>query len=253
MIRATGFSFNGLHIDSFDVTHISQGDGFQEEQFIGNKNLDTWSTNYSKKSYVKLIKKEALEIPMSLYFDRNLTFDKEQEIKEWLLQDQFCPLVFDDEPNVEYYAQVAGDITLTHNTVDSGYIKFTFKTNSPYRFSNYIEVSGESTSDTEYTEIYLNSESPIEIETVITVVSPEVTDLEFWNEETGVRSILTGNYVNLSADFLSEFEEIETKARFTPNLYDAHNGKFIRLKKGKNKIKIKGKCRFTIKYQNIYL
>lgn len=253
MIRATGFSYNGLHIDSFDVTHISQGDGLQEESFLGNKSLETWSTNYSKKHYTKVIKKEPLVIPMALYFDGNLTFDKEQEIKEWLSQDEFCPLVFDDEPDVEYYAQIDGEVTLTHNTIDSGYIKFNFKTNSPYRFSNNIVFEGESKSNDTYTEVYVTSNSDMEIDTVITVTSPEVKDLEFWNEATGIRSILYGTYVNLSADFLSEFEEIDSRARFSPSLYDAHNGRFIRLVKGKNKIKIKGKCRFTIEYKNIYL
>lgn len=253
MIIASGFSFNGIHSETVEVTKVNTESGLLTEQFSGSITVDTFLNSSSYKSHITHTEEEPLEIPLVLYFDENITFDKEQEVKRWLIQGDYCPLIFDDNPSIVYYAKLNSEINLTHNSVNSGYLECTMLTNSPYKFSDYITFEDQSTSNEEYLirEIMIDGDLPSF--PVIEVVSPSVTYLEIYNESTQERCVLNESFTNLTVDFLSEYQELETRATSPSELYDAHNGKFITLKRGKNIIKFKGTFRFKMTYQNVYL
>ncbi|MFF3144571.1 hypothetical protein ACFVRU_23320 [Streptomyces sp. NPDC057927] len=248
------FTFNGRHSSEFGVWRVHLDNGLvTEDNFLGNKEVNSFKTRSSIRSYLTHINKEPLVIPMVLYFEENLNNENEREVKKWLETDEFCELQFDDDEFI-YYAIVNGTPSLTHNAIDCGHLEIEFLTNSPYRFGKQRETKRyHSTSDTEY--MYLDdiiNYGDLMCYPTFEIIAPnDINYLEIYNETTEQKFILDGNFKDLSLYVFNELEELHSEAWF-PTLYDAHNDKFISFNTGKNKIKIKGKCYFKMTYQPIY-
>lgn len=225
-----------------------------EEYFLGNKEVSSFKTKSAIRTHLTSVTREPLVIPMVLFFDKNLDWDKEREIKDWLDIDEYCELRFENDQFV-YYATLHSKPKLTHNSIDSGYIEFEFLTNSPYRFSEVITTSNEGTNLStmgEYTTVPIMNDGDLICKPTIEIVAPnQVTDLEIRNEDTGQTFLLNGTFTNLSLTILCEKEELHSEAPF-PTLYDAHNGTFIYLQKGRNTLRMKGQFYYKITYQFVY-
>lgn len=252
MINSTGFSYRDIHSDSKFVYKVQLAGGLIQESFLADKNVETVKLRDSNKSSIRSVMREPKVIPMALFFEENLTEENAREVKRWLETDNFHPLRFDSNPSKIYYAQLNGAVNLSHNAISSGYIELEMLTNSPYSFSDYTEISGESKSASAETRIVLNNDGDIPTAPEIEVImSSSPTNIEIFNETTGQKTIIGNNLSNETITIYNEYEEIHTSSSLV-HKYDAHNGVFIHLIPGDNVIKLKGVYRYKMKFQPIY-
>lgn len=254
MIVSTGFHYSDEYSGNKGVIKIRTSGGLLTESLLGSVTNQAVKTKNSIKSYIQDSELEPLVIPMALYFDENLDDTTIRGVKKWLSQDDFQPLIFENQPDKVYYAKIDGSSNLSHNAISSGYVEFDFLTNSAYCFSHKIELEGASDSDTSYTNIFIHNEGDIvSYPTIKIVMNPTVlTDIEIFNDTTGEHLILKNNLANETILILNEYEEFETSSNLR-YCYDDHLGSFIRFDEGLNELRIKGIFTYTIEYQNIYL
>lgn len=254
MNNSIGFYYNQEYSGNKGVIKIRLGGGLVSESFMGSVTNDIVKLKNSIKSHIQNSELEPLVFPMALYFDENLDETTIRGIKRWLSQDDFKELVFEDDPNKVYYAKLEGTQTLSHNAISSGYLEFDFITNSPYAFSRKIEAEGEVDSTTTYQSLSLYNEGDLTVAPKIQIVIDPVDaeDVEIFNDTTGGHFLLQSNLVNETIIIWNEYEELETSSSLRYG-YDDHNGQFITLIEGVNDLRIKGKFKYLIEYQHIYL
>jgi len=252
MIVSTGFAFNDEHSESKYVTKIRIQGGLIQDSFLANRSVDAVRLRNSYKTQLRTIEREPLVIPMALYFDENLTEENIRIVKRWLDTDDYKSLRFDEDPGRIYYAIVDGASTLSHNAISSGYVEFDMLTNSPYSFSDIIEVEGSSTS-TQEREIRLHNDGDLEVSPKIEVVmnSKLAGTINITNETIGQHLVIENNLANETVTILNEYEEIHTTSTLQ-NKYSNHNGAFISLTPGENVLKFKGMYTFKLSFQSIY-
>lgn len=254
MIVSTGFYYNDEYSGHKNVIKIRTSGGLTSESFLATVTNNVNKPKNSYKSFIQDTELEPLVIPMALYFDENLDEVSIRDIKRWLTQKDFKPLLFEDMPDRVFYAKLDGASNLTHNSISSGYVEFDFLTNSAYSFSQEMELEGDSTSSTEYETILVHNEGDLKIfpriEIIMNPTSP--TDIEIFNDTTGDHFLLKNNLVNETIIIWNEYEELETSSSLRHG-YDDHNGGFISLDEGLNELRIKGKFDYKLIYQNIYL
>lgn len=251
---STGFYYDGEYSGNKGVIKISRGGGLASESFMATPLNDIIKVKNNNKSYIQKTELEPLTLPMALYFDEKLDETTIRNVKRWLAQDDFKELVFEEEPNKLYYAKTEGSYTLSHNSISSGYLEFEFITNSAYAFSRKIEVEDEVNTTTTFQELSLLNEGDFSVAPRIQIVIDPVTatDVEIFNDTTGEHFLLQNNLVNETIIIWSEYEELETSSNLR-HRYDDHNGQFITLAEYDNHLRFKGKFKYLIEYQNIYL
>lgn len=247
------FEFNGIHSSTFGIQKITMSSGMQgEEYYLASKTVNSFRLRNNTQSHLLNIDKEPLVIPMVLYLNGNVDFEKEQQIKEWLETDKYCKLKIGKQL-VLYNAILQGGVNFMHDSIGDGYIEVSFLTNSPFRFSDEILIKGKSESNTVDTKISILNHGAITVYPVIKIISPGKSDgIEIRNRSTGDYFSLTGTYTDLTLNILNQEEELDSDGNFN-DLYENHNNRFISLKKGRNDLEIKGSFYYEISYQNVYL
>lgn len=254
MNNSTGFYYDNEYSGNKGVIKIRRGGGLVSESLMGSVTNDIIKVKNSYKSYIQQSELEPLTFSMALYFDENLDETTIRGVKRWLAKGDFKELIFEDDPNKVYYAKAEGSFTLTHNAVSSGFLEFEFITNSAYAFSRKIEVEDTINSLTNYQAIYLHNEGDITtLPKIKIVIDPvDAKDVDIFNATTGERFLLQNNLINETIIIWNEYEELETSSNLRYR-YDDHNGQFISLIEGANELRFKGKFKYILEYQNIYL
>lgn len=248
------FEFNGIHSSTFGVSKITMTSGMQsEDYYLANKTINGFRLRDELQTHLTNIDKEPLVIPMTIYLNGNVDFERETRIKEWLETDKYCKLKFGDQI-ISYNAMLQGNVKLTHDSIGDGYIDVVFLTDSPYRFSdNPFVVSGEIKSPNDFVKVPLSNYGSLTIRPTIKIKSPGVSNgIEIRNVTTGEYFNLKGTYTDLTLNIINQAEELDTEGNFT-NLYENHNGQFISLKKGRNDLEMKGSFYYEISYKYVYL
>lgn len=253
MDYALDFEFNGLHSSTFGVSKITMESGMlTEDYYLPNKTINGFTIKSEERTHLTSIDKEPLVIPMTIWLNGNVDFEREQRIKRWLETDNFCKLVLGDNP-YHYNAMLEGSVSLKHNANDDGYIEVTFRTDSPYRWSDDVIVKGKCENLTEPLKRKFLNVGAKTIYPIIKITAPGVTKvIEIRNKTTGEYFHLKGEYTNLTLEILNKQEELNTEGNFT-NLYENHNGQFISFIEGKNDIEMKGSFYYEFVYKNLYL
>lgn len=254
MIVSIGFHYDNEYSGNKGVIKVRTTGGLTSDSFLADVTNQTVKLRNSYKSHIESIEREPLVIPMALYFDENLDETNIRGVKRWLNQDDYKPLIFEDDPNRVYYAKLDGSSNLTHNSISSGYVEFNFITNSPYAFSPIVEIEGESVSATTFESISIhNSGDKITYPRIeLRMPSTSPTDVEIFNDTTGEHLQIKNNKTNEIIIIWNEYEEFETSSSLR-HVYDDHIGSFISLAEDVNDLRIRGKCTYLIEYQNVLL
>ncbi|MDW0112152.1 hypothetical protein QT711_03075 [Sporosarcina saromensis] len=245
MITETSFSYDGLHSDNFGVIKVRVEGGLVTDTFLSTSNVNYSLPRNRRKARIESIEREPLVIPMALYFDENLDDTTIRRVKNWLSKDNYKKLIIG---NKVYYAILSDETPITHNAISSGYIKCNMLTNSPYTFSETIEIEGISNSLSP-TSLLLNNDGDMAITVDIEISMTADGNIEIENITNGETLRLNGNFASEKIMFLGDSEEIHTSIPYM-HRYGDHNDTFIQLETGSNELIFKGDftCKITMEY-----
>lgn len=253
MFFSDKFTFNGIHCDEKYVSLITM-----ESDIINKFGLDfqeNLEVSKGKRSNSMFSKGEnepqEVVLQIALHDEKYIPLAWEDDvlidIMDWIVQDNFCPFVSEDNEDLTYYFK-ATNIT-KHFTYDKlGYLEVTFQSFSDYAYkqlSRKINVNGE-------TSITIVNETNVE-NFIFPIV--EVSNL---GDELNIIAI-----DNISVDkeefIMYNLEEDEKVVvdnlmgtitnQYNENCIMKCNRKWLQLKKGKNILNISGKANIIIKCQ----
>ncbi|MEK4006326.1 phage tail domain-containing protein [Paenibacillus sp. FSL H3-0333] len=151
------FSFAGEKSTKYGIYNVNLDGGMQEESFASSAEIIEESIRGRDKPYFQGVTRKPLQFSVNFAFMDTWDSQKISEVAEWLTSpDYYQELYFTNEIGVDpekiYYAMVVEDATLVHNCLRQGYIKLTFRCDSPYAYSP-IMTSREYVWDKSYAEI----------------------------------------------------------------------------------------------------
>ena len=252
MITSTSFYYDGIYSEDMGVIKVRVGGGLVTDSFLSPVSVNQVKLKNSNKARIQTIDREPLTIPMALFFDENLSEESIRRVKNWLSKEDYRELRFENEPEKVYYAVLSGTSELTHNAVASGYVQLELLTNSSYSFSNVFTIEGISNeTDFSYVSIHNYGDEIAPTDIAVTMINNSTSDIEIYNETTQENLKLVGNLANEEIVFMGEYEEIHTSSNLR-HRYNDHNGVFISLQVGENRLRVKGDFKYKIEAQFIY-
>jgi phage-related protein len=134
------FSYAGKKSIDYGIYNVNMDSGMQEEVFAATSEIVEESVKGRDKPYFQRLKREPLQFSVSFAFMDTWDSDKINEVTRWLTgQEYYQELYFTDEigmnPEKVYYALVVNEPLLVHNCLKQGYIKLTFRCDSPNAYS----------------------------------------------------------------------------------------------------------------------
>lgn len=255
MFKDKYFIFDGKRSKDLNLAIVSVGDSDTERQFGVNRNV-------SEISGVNIpiftgFENECPSIPLTIAkldsYNEIIPFKKgeKDEICAWLFQNEYKPFIsMDDENKVYYVVFTEGNIYT--NGLEQGYINLTMRLSSPYAYSN---VMNDFVRVNNYKEINVFNDNNINSDIVPDIEIEMLGDsnkIEILNKMNGSKFLLEnlekGEHIRVYGDGLMDIVSLNNKNR---NLFIKSNKKFLRLRKGRNKIEIKvnGMAEVKIIYQ----
>ena len=192
MFTSTDFTFNGIKASSFSLKLIRMDSSmFIEEPIVGGASLTEVDFANDFRPYLYKVRRSPIEFSLQLALvdanDRPIewTTAKKSLIYNWLFHNSYKELVFDDEPDVYFYALALSEPKL-RTTYGQGYIEVNFRTNSPYAWSPLYEVSiiGNALTDTTAMTFNLNNKpkpvyDKVYLKTLLTRIGTSVGNPNF--------------------------------------------------------------------------
>lgn len=244
MYNSDYFTFNGQSSGEFGISIIYLDSGLREYGFGVNRELNKLTHSYTGKSYANKYEKQPIRFKLTIAKEIKWTEEMRDEVVRWLWVDGYKPLIFNEYPDIVYYATVVGSPKLFISTVDTGYIELEFECNSYHGYTYPMSTQQLDLSENLVDEIELFNKSNL---------------LEFYYPEIEITSIDGGtikiiNNSDMGREFkfdnLQPNETIyinnERKEIITTVLeihrYNDFNKKWLRLAQGRNFITVDGKC-----------
>lgn len=168
MFTSTDFKFDGKKASSYGLRLVRMDSSlFIEEPIAGSANLTEVDFINDFRPYLYKVRRSPIEFNLQLALvdgnDRPIEWNvsKKREVYNWLFHNSYKELVFDDEPDVYFYALALGDLKL-YTVEGKGYIEANFRTNSPYAWSAPTEVvlTGSTGSATTYPNLLSLASKP---------------------------------------------------------------------------------------------
>lgn len=135
------FNYNGVSSKDFGLTAVDLGSGLYEEDFIASRTIEETKPSGRATSIFHGISEEDRVFDLTLAFDRGFTEDKLESIMDWIFEDYYKPLYFENNSDRVVFAMMTGDSKIVHNGLQEGYFTVSVKTNSPYVYSDIKEKS----------------------------------------------------------------------------------------------------------------
>ena len=246
----TDFFFNGEKSVNKGVSIIKLSSGFLPSPFLPSKEIHEEYIKGRDKPYYYGSSKRPIQLKLVLScLDNEWTFEKRREIARWLNTKDYVEFYTINEPFKKYYVQYVGGVNLTTQSSMHGYLEVTLRCDSAYAYSSIYQDEYECL-DNETSIEFLNY-GDCDLLPEIWISKVDNGDITIKNESHAdvydfkVTDLLHDEilYVN------NENEQIITNIHDIYR-YDKHNGTYLVLKRGNNKLTIVGKCKITFRYQN---
>lgn len=246
MYTSENFTFNGRNSLEFDLYLVKLDSGINEQQ-MGLKRSITGSKQGNKNNRYK-DENEILTFEVSLAKIEEpleITLQDRIKINEWLFQDDYKELVFDNERDIVYYAK-AIQINRSYNYMEQGYITITFECNSAYpclrETIHYYEHS--SVTNTTIVDVfnYSNLEQvyPMIEFTLSGTTTFSIKNLTDNGREFKFTELLDGETVSIDNQRKLIISDRNVSR------YSKFNKQWLRLLKGNNRLEISGNCTVEI-------
>lgn len=253
MFYSPNFSFDNIDNDMMDIVLVTtinddilNNIGTTYIESIKSQNTTTDNPYYlleSKETETLLLEFAYVDLKDNspLVWDE----DKIDEVVNWLYKDSFKPFVSQDNDEITYYLK-ATKIYKRFNNEMKGMLEVEFQPYTAYGYKNFIKriicedeieskINNESTTSEEYyepvIEIIAKSDGDIEIQNLSIIEDKPLIISDMKTNE----KIIIDNFTYTVQNELGE------------NKFFSVNRNWIRLKKKKNILKIKGNCEVLIK------
>lgn len=240
--RSSDFKLMMGHVDS----------GLYEETFLSDRQIREIKVKGSDKPLFQDIEREPLTIPVNLIFEEPWNDDLIDRIAIWLNQDFYQPLSFSSNPHKVYYALCVDSIDIIHAGLKEGYLKLSFRCDSPYAYSHVkqsnIHVSGGSNAFEIFNRGHMICKPLIYIKKTISDGNVRIINNSHNQQELVLNNLKLNEEVLIDC----ENEEIESNLPLTYR-FDDHNDVFIEWAIGVNRIQMIGRFEMYFKYQFKYI
>jgi predicted phage tail component-like protein len=253
MIESLYFTYDGIDSRDMKVIQISTGNGLYDEHFLADSQIVEDYVPGNDVPYYIRTERKPIVLPLSIYFENELTDEEARKVGRWLTQDYYKPLIFDTNPHKIYYAKFIGNPRLLHNGCKQGYATLEMRCNAPHAYSPvYTESFDLSNNTVSGTSIKITNNGDFSISPIIELEKVEdgnfsIVHLNAGGKEMKIDSLSNGEKLIIDC----ETEEIETDIVGVLR-YKNSNDVFIDLHRGVNHLKVYGKCKLTFKYELLF-
>lgn len=248
-------SLNGVQLSDLGIHVVKVGTGvFSNSPFLPSVEiLEDYAMNNDIPYYFGVRKK-----PLEL----EVTFSKLEGYWTWEARREFANLLTpehadyiefyyheEDEPIKIYYVKYINGIDLVSNNIRQGYLTVHFRCDSPYAYTPFYEKIIDLSTSTSPLLLTMANEGD------------EKCYPELWIKKVGSGTVKIRNLTNAGKEFVltnlldgeevyidNENGTIESSLSDTLR-YDNHNGIYICLVKGENRLEIAGKCILKWRYR----
>jgi len=117
------------------LLNVSLSPSFYEEGFGANREIQEIEIKGRDKPYFQRIKKSPLSFNLNFAFTEIWDDELIHNIKSWLLQDYYKPLIMSEDPEIIYYCVCISEPRIFHSGLKQGYCTLEFRCDSPYKYS----------------------------------------------------------------------------------------------------------------------
>lgn len=246
------FTFNSESSSDYGVLNVTFDSGMQEEPFLPTRKILEQKIRGNNKPYFLGVEYEPLTIPVRIVFEKDFNIDKLRNLANWLTTDNYAPLIFESKPSHIYYTLLVDEGTLTHNSINQGYVDVTFRCDSPWAwtpaYSQFHDFSSNVTDGTNYT---INNVGDLTIQPILEVEIVSGTEFSIQNlsnkgERLSLVGLAVGEKLIIDCQNQTIDSDIPLTYRYGNRTLDSQ---FISFIKGNNYLNIKGNVKITFKYR----
>lgn len=244
------FLYDEKHSDAMGIIKVSSNSGLFSEPFAYDRDIIEESVPYRDTPYFYGIQRKPIEFDMRLFFEKGWTDETFNKVKRWLEQVEYKELIFDGSKDKIYYCIPTGQINLTHNGAQEGYIDVKMRCDSPFIYSPvYRTIPIDTTLTDGEGSITVTNRGSHNIKPVVTITKKGGGDILLRNMSQRGLDFEIKNLVDEETITVDcEYEEINTSIPFFSR-YDSFNDGYLDLGYGDNYILIEGDCIITFEYR----
>lgn len=245
------FNYDGKSSRDFGVISVNLGNDMLEESILGSRTISEDVMYGNNNPNLKSIETAPKEIPMIIAFEDGFKDGREvNRVMQWLFQDMYKPLFFEESLDKIYYCIPVGDAALVHNGLRQGYVKINMRCNSPYVYSQYhISDLYDLSSDNSGTILTIENHGDYDLFPEISIRKIGDGNIEFENISNDGYIYEVLKLINEEEIYINSEKEIIETNLLGIYRYDNVVGRRIKLGYGINHIKVTGNCFLQFRYQ----
>lgn len=246
-----GQSSKNLHLICANGTGNS---GLYQDHFIANKNINETTIPGRSRPYFLSVTRNPIEIDLTLASIDGTKFDEEQlqTIQQWLDKDTYTEFYFDEYPLYHYFGIIYADNSFTHNGLGDGYFPIKIRCDSPFPYS--YEIANDRPITVPSDGLYYTLENKGN-----QILQPYIQLQKIGNGSIAIMNLTNGGNT-LKINNLKDGETITIDSEnedITSDLdnvyhFDDHNGIWLNLPIGRNRLFLNGQCKLKFSYRYIY-
>jgi len=252
-LESTDFIFNNIESKNMGVYIVNLKSGMVESPFLPKSTISEKITKNNYKPYFQKITRAPLEFKITISpLAEKWTPTLKQNIGKWLSTDFYKEFQTYDDLNKYYYA-ICTDVSDLTTTDERGYIDLTFRTNSPYAYTERKSVITDLSTNTGTTNIIVDNKSNIGINyypKIEMILEDTDTAFKIENLTNGSEQEFFGLYGGETISVDNHRKIIATDVVGAYRLSsDYFNGSWLELSEGENTLRITGKGYLEIETQ----
>jgi len=156
ILSSRDFRYNGIDSEDMHLWNVQLSANMMEEPFSSNREIQEISIKDRDRPYFQRIQLSPLEFELNFAFTEAWDKTLMQQIKQWLIQPYFRPMIFSDDITIVdevevidkiYYCIMVSDPKILHNGLNEGYCTLKFRCDSPYAYSPVTTTTLDCTSN----------------------------------------------------------------------------------------------------------
>ena len=246
---ATEFTFAGTNGNIYNIANVSTSTGgLFREAFIGNRNIREDKIEGRPAPYFYGVEELPMSFNVSFAMLGDLVMDADtiDEITDWLIQDEYQPLIFADEPSKIYWVIFDGNPSFAHNGVYSGQFTLSARCLYPYPVTEEMVTPLMAVTTSGTLSLTNPGKKSVIPNMTITIAASGNKVISFHNNDNNSDFEITGDYGDeITVD---GYNKIVTNV--TQDIQIKPSERWLILDKGVNDIDITGDCTLEISYRS---
>jgi phage-related protein len=230
MLESLHFTYNGKSSKDYGVFIGTVGGGLFRENFSPNRTIVETTAVGNPIPFLQRVDEGISTFTFQIVVVDLKMRNQLRSIARWLYLDEYKPLVFESNPDIQIDAMFTGKSEFIHNGVYDGYITLTVKPRTPYLQSIPHKLTWKSTNTPSSFEFYNNGDKPLRFRMNIkkTISNGDVIIRnEDYNEELKINTLFKDEEVLVDCRW--EFLKSSLEERLIRYLGDAHNDVWLEI------------------------